>query len=312
MTTQVNPSMDPAAGMQPVTGHDVDVTDSAVELRPGTVEDAPECGRICYEAFRTIAALHNFPEDFADADAATQLFDFAMSQPDIYVVIAELDGRIVGSNLSWEQTPVAGIGPITVDPQVQNRTIGRLLMQDVLDRGQRCNHIGIRLVQAAYHGRSLALYTKLGFRPQEPLSVFQGPPVNASLPGHDVRPARAGDINACARIGERLHGFSRAGELVMAVAQGTAKVVERDGEITGYATDVGFFGHATGMTNRDILALIASATSFAGPGFLVPTRNTVLMRWCLEHGLRIVQPMTLMTRGFYHSPKGSYLPSILF
>ncbi|MGB2622514.1 MAG: hypothetical protein WA857_02520 [Candidatus Acidiferrum sp.] len=58
--------------------------------------------------------------------------------------------------------------------------------------------------------------------------------------------------------------------------------------------------------------LLAAAEAFQGPGILVPTRNAGLFRWCLENGLRVVQPMTLMTMGLYNEPAGAYLPSILF
>ena len=281
-------------------------------LRPGEPEDAIECGKICFEAFQTIASQHNFPVDFPNAEAACELFEFALSQTDTYVVVAEQDGRVVGSNMSWEQTPISGIGPITVAPGLQNATVGRRLMAYLLERGESRNCLGIRLVQAAYHNRSLALYTKLGFCAREPLSVFQGPAIGTSVSGHIVRPAAGGDIEACAKLHERLHGFSRAGDLQMAIVQKTGMVVERNGLISGYATDIGFFAHAIGESNRDIEALICAAPAFLGPGFLVPTRNTDLMRWCLDHGLRIVQPMTLMTKGFYREPKGAYLPSILF
>ena len=94
--------------------------------------------------------------------------------------------------------------------------------------------------------------------------------------------------------------------------QGTALVAERDGRITAYATAVAFFGHAVGETNADLQALIANADSFGGPGILVPTRNASLLRWCLDHGLRVVQPMTLMTIGLYNEPAGAYMPSILY
>ena len=40
-----------------------------------------------------------------------------------------------------------------------------------------------------------------------------------------------------------------------------------------YATDLGFFAHAVGETNRDLMALIGAASAFAGPGILVPLRN---------------------------------------
>jgi hypothetical protein len=65
-------------------------------------------------------------------------------------------------------------------------------------------------------------------------------------------------------------------------------------------------------TSRRPKALLAAAMSFPGPGFLLPIRNTKLFRWCLEHGLRVVQPMTLMSVGPYQEPKGEFLPSILY
>jgi hypothetical protein len=89
-------------------------------------------------------------------------------------------------------------------------------------------------------------------------------------------------------------------------------VVEREGRITGYTTLVGFFGHTVGESNDDLKALIGAAKEFPGPGFLLPTRNSELMRWCLKNGLKIVQPMTLMSKGLYQEPKGAFLPSVLF
>ena len=44
----------------------------------------------------------------------------------------------------------------------------------------------------------------------------------------------------------------------------------------------------------------------------MPSRNAELLRWGLEHGLRIAQQSTLMTIGLYNEPSGAYLPSILF
>jgi predicted N-acetyltransferase YhbS len=52
--------------------------------------------------------------------------------------------------------------------------------------------------------------------------------------------------------------------------------------------------------------------AYIGLGILVPTRNANLLRWGLEHRLRIVQQSTLMTTGLYNEPAGAYLPSILY
>ena len=80
----------------------------------------------------------------------------------------------------------------------------------------------------------------------------------------------------------------------------------------GYATNLTLSGHATAETNLDLQSLIASAESFGGPGIVVPSRNNALFRWCLSNGLRVVQPMTLMSVGLYNEPAGAWLPSILF
>src|SRR5215475_995111 len=132
-------------------------------LRPGRPEDAAMCGTICYEAFKTIAEQHNFPTNYPSPEVAIERMVVRLTHPGMYAVVAELDGRVVGSNFLDERSAIAGLGPITVAPTVQNRTIGRHLMQDVLDRAATRRYLGVRLVHAAYHTRALSLYTKLGF-----------------------------------------------------------------------------------------------------------------------------------------------------
>ena len=91
-----------------------------VTLRPGNVEDAQYWGAICYEAFKTISEQHNFPPDFPSPEVAIELLAGLLSHPGFYAVVAEREGTIVGSNFLDERSPIAGIGPITVDPAVQN------------------------------------------------------------------------------------------------------------------------------------------------------------------------------------------------
>ncbi len=283
-----------------------------ITLRPGTIDDANTCGTICYEAFRAIAAQHNFPPDFPSPEVATMLLSGLLSRPGVYAVVAELDGRVVGSNFVDERSIIAGIGPITVDPAAQNRAVGRQLMEHVLERLTQRRFPGVRLVQAAYHNRSLSLYAKLGFEVREPLATMQGSPPAPQIPGYTVRPATEGDVEACNQVCRRVHGHDRGGELRDAIAQGTANVVEHGGRISGYTTAIAFFGHAAGETNEDLKALIGAAPAFPGPGFLLPTRNGELFRWCLEHGLHVVHTMTLMSVGLYNEPAGAFLPSVLY
>jgi len=132
------------------------------------------------------------------------------------------------------------------------------------------------------------------------------------IPGYTVRQAYESDLEACNALCIRVHGHDRAAQLLEAIKQGTATVVEHAGLITGYATMIGFFGHAVGESNEDVKALIGAAPAFLGPGFMVPTRNGELLRWCLDKGLRINQPMTLMSMGLYNEPAGAFLPSIIY
>jgi predicted N-acetyltransferase YhbS len=284
----------------------------AVNLRNGMPADAEDLGVICYEAFKRIAEQHRFPPDFPSPAVAADLMRMMLSRNDIHAVVAERDGRLIGSNFLWEGGTVAGIGPITIDPEVQNGSIGRSLMEAVLGRARWQGIASVRLVQAAYHARSLSLYTKLGFVVREPLAVLQGPALSLPVDGFEVRPGTEADIDAASELCRRVHGHDRAPELRDAVRQGTATVVEQEGRLTGYATGIGFFGHAVGETADDLKALIGAAGGYDGPGFLIPMRNTEVFRWCLEKGLRVVQPMTLMTLGPYKEPDGAFLPSILF
>ena len=284
-----------------------------VTLRPGTAADAEACGTICYRAFTAISAAHNFPPDFPSPEVAIGLATWMLSHPGIYSVVAEVDGRVVGSNFLDERNVIAGVGPITVDPHVQNSSVGRRLMEDVDARAVKQQFPGVRLLQAGYHTRSLSLYTKLGYDVREAVACLQGSALNVAVPGLSIRAATEADLEACNRLCRETHGHDRAGELRDAVGRGMATVVQReDGRITGYATVVGFFGHAVGETNNHLQALIGAAKEFAGPGFLLPMRNSELFRWCLGQGLRVVQTLTLMTKGSYTEPTRPYLPSILY
>jgi predicted N-acetyltransferase YhbS len=284
----------------------------AMTIRRATAADAAECGRIIYDAFGAIDNQHNFPRHVPSAEFATDVASMLIGNPGCYVVVAEQDGGILGSNFLDERSPIGGIGPITVDPAAQNAGVGRRLMEAVLERAAARKLAGIRLVQDSFHNRSLCLYTSLGFVTREPLSTLQGAPLDARLPGYLIRTTTTADAGACNALCRRVHGFERSGEVADAIARGSATVVEHLGRITGYATLIGYRGHAVGETNEDLKALIGAAPTFAGPGFLLPTRNHDVFSWCLQRGLRLVKQQTLMTIGLYNEPAGAWLPSILY
>jgi GNAT superfamily N-acetyltransferase len=285
---------------------------TGVIVRDATPADAESCGRIFYDAFESIATRHRLPIEPSSREFTRFAVGQMLATEDVAGLVAERAGEVLGCAFVDERAVIAGIGPVTVDPVVQDDGIGRTLMEAALRRERDRGAVGIRLVQTAYHYRSLALYAKLGFVVREPLSVLQGTPPALSIPGLGVRPANEQDLDSCDELCARVHGHDRNGELRDAIAAGTAHVVEHPGGICGYATGFGYGWHAVAETNEHLIALLGSAKAFMGLGILVPSRNAELLNWCLANGLRIVQQSTLMTIGLYNEPSSAWLPSIAY
>jgi predicted N-acetyltransferase YhbS len=165
-------------------------TQPTVVIRTATPADAPIAGQICYDAFATISAAHNFPCDLPSPEAAFGLLSMMFASSSFYSVVAESNGRIVGSNILDDRSPIRGVGPITIDPTAQNLGVGRKLMQAVMDRALEQNAAGVRLVQAAFHNRSLSLYTSLGFDIREPSPASRAAHSNAPSPAAPSAPLR--------------------------------------------------------------------------------------------------------------------------
>ena len=210
------------------------------------------------------------------------------SHPSIWGVVAERDGRIVGSNFLDERGPVRGVGPITVDPDAQEAGVGRLLMEAVVERGAAA--AGIRLLQDSFNTRSLALYASLGFKVEEPVALLAGTPRATPPAGVEVRQLVDGDLRACEQLCVAVHGFERTNELRDALeAPGlTPYVALRDGRVVAFATTLADFGaaYAVAETQDDMAALIAGAVAPGGPpaSFLLPLHQHDLLRWCLASG----------------------------
>jgi GNAT superfamily N-acetyltransferase len=280
-----------------------------LQIRRATIDDAGTCARIMFDAFASLANQHAFPIEAGTPEATDFHMKAMLGTEGIFALAAERNGAVVGSAFQDERGKIVGIGPVSVDPAIQDGGVGRALMEALLRRSAERTVAGVRLIQTAYHYRSQSLYAKLGFAVRETLSVFDGSP-RAAVPGATVRPATPDDVDTCDAICRAVHGHDRDGELRQWIHIGSARVVERAGAITGYATGIGYIFHAVGRTDDDLIALIGAAEQIEGLGVLVPSRNTSLMAWCFDSGLRIVQQSTLMTIGLYNQPQGAWLPSI--
>lgn len=281
-------------------------------IRAAEPLDAEPCGRVIYEAFAHIADRHGFPPDFPSANAAAELAQALIANPSTFGVVAEVEGRVVGSNFLTEGDPIRGVGPITVAPEVQGGGIGRQLMQAVLARASGA--VGVRLLQDAFNMRSIALYASLGFAVREPVLVMAGRPAGHPPEDTAIHPMTEEDLDACDTLCIRVHGISRRNELADAIRSRAALVAEREGRITAYMTAPRFWiaNHGVAESEADMAALIVGAASTAPVSFLLPTRQTARFNWCLTQGMKAVKPMTLMTRGEYQNPDRPYMPSVFY
>jgi predicted N-acetyltransferase YhbS len=287
------------------------MSDLSVVLRKPTAADAPALGRILYEAFATFHRKHNFEPDIPSVEMGVHFMGMLTTHPKMFGVVAESDGKIVGSNFLDERNEIVGVGPITVDPTAQARGIGKKLMQAVIERGRSAP--GIRLVQDAFNTASMSLYTSLGFDAVEPLAKVSG--TCRSKPT-DARARRmtADDLPSCGDLCRRIYGFDRNGELQDELKTFAPVVLERGGRIAAYCSAPNFWiaNHGVAEAEQDMRDLLIGA-SHLGPepiSFLLPIRNASFFRWILSEGLRVNKPMTLMSMGKYQDPKGWYFPSV--
>ena len=284
-------------------------------IRPIHGADAEACGHIAFEAHSQLAAAHNYPSEQPSAEFSIGLIRMKIGDPNAWGAVVERDGQIVGSIFLnfFPPGPVAAIGPLTVKPSAEGK-VGSALMAAALQEAKTRGYEKVRLVQSPSHLRSLALYSKMGFDVREPLVLMQGQPMGKSSldASTQVRPANREDIAECNRLCETVHGFSREFELVQAIQEGVATVVERAGRLSGYSAGVGIRGYAVAESTDDLKAMISFAPRFLGPGFFVPIRNGELLRWLLSAGLKIGWPANLMTLGEYREPQGAFLPAIAY
>src|ERR687897_3742482 len=160
--------------------------------------DAETCGKIGFQAHKAISSAHGYPSEQPSLEFAIGMIRTLLANPNSWGALAERDGKILGSIFLhvFPPSPVAAIGPLTVDPSAQGG-VGRALMEASLMEARKRYCDQVRLVQSPSHSRSFVLYTKCGFTLREPLFIMHGNPGLTTLEKkHDVRAARPEDISA--------------------------------------------------------------------------------------------------------------------
>lgn len=277
----------------------------------------PGAGAICFEAFGALQDRHGVERDFDSVDTACKVVGMFASRPDFCGFAAvDAQGTLLGSNFlgfsdAGPEGGVAGVGPITVRPDIQARGVGRALMLRVMEDAKARGIARVRLMQEAINTTSLSLYTKLGFDWREAVALVRPAPGAAEHAA--IEPAGEKDLGAIDEISRRHYHHSRVRE-----AEGFMKidlpgfVMRRLGRATGYYFP-SFLGHGFAQTQGDLADLVSHAVRHAPPHFhktLVPLGQHELYRMLLVRGGQTVKLLNYMTTGPYEAPAGAWIPSI--
>ena len=213
----------------------------------------------------------------------------------------ELHGRLCATALWWlYEDAFASCGMIIVSPVLQHQGIGSMLMEELLAQTQGRTVI----LRSTREGRRL--YEGIGFLPFGRVEQHQGILAAAPLetPTADIRPCHAADLSAICRLDRRASGMGRAILLEALAARGAIVVMERSGEISGYACirrwgRGAVIGPVVARDTKDAKALIAAQLASQAGNFVridVPDSSGI-SPWLVDAGLSCVDQVTSMLRG---------------
>ena len=216
-------------------------------------------------------------------------------------VVAERDGRIVGTAMAWPYGPdAATLGMVIVSQACRGEGVGGRLMDAVLTR------LGERTVLLNSTEDGAPLYRKLGFQAVGTIHQHQGAAFSVPVPklrrGERVRPLGASDAVAIIELDRRATGLKRA-ELVSALlTSGQGVILDRDGEAVGFALFRRFGrGYAVGPVvspDRDGAKALVSHWLGSNAGMFIRMDipgDSGLSTWLEEMGLKEVDRVTTMT-----------------
>lgn len=284
-----------------------------IELVPAAAAHFDELSVICHRAFDTLHQRHGVHRDVPTEEVGRLIIGGVLHRPDYIGAVALEGGRIVGSNFLLLADEICGLGPITVDPAVQARGVGRLLMQWAVDeaRRRRGSAASVRLFQEAVNTASLSLYTRVGFRWRDSAALMYPRPAEAEDPS--IRPMTVDDVAEVGRLSARFHGSSRSNDTARLLEMGLpAFVRSREGRLVAYQVAT-LFGHAAGETNADLIALASHTARNVPPPMsvvIVPMSQASLFESALAAGFRVAKVLNSMSLGAFEPAPGPSMPSI--
>lgn len=162
----------------------------------------------------------------------TVFLDWAVGAPSCDPIVAEDDGRILGTGVATAYGPVGWVGTIFVDPEHRGQGLGRALTQAVVERleARGCRTL---LLIASDYGRPL--YEREGFSVQTVHRRFAAPGSPPRPDDEQVRPFRPEMLSGILSLDADANGVDREPVIrALATVDSTRVAVGPDGSVRGF------------------------------------------------------------------------------
>ena len=149
-----------------------------VTVRPMTVEDLLEAARIFRTAFGTFLGVPDVTQFRLDLGTIETRFKTDAGT----ALVAERDGRLLGSVFGMDWGSQFVVGPLTVDPACWKQGVARLLTTAILAVAGRRKSTLVSLFTFPHSATHLRLYQSFGFAPMFLTPVMEKPAGKVASP----------------------------------------------------------------------------------------------------------------------------------
>jgi N-acetylglutamate synthase-like GNAT family acetyltransferase len=140
----------------------------SIEIHPMRQSDIPEADRIMRLAFGTFLGLPDPLSFMGDGDYVKTRYTANPSA----ALVAEVNGKLAGSNFALKWGSVGIFGPLTIHPDLWNKGVAKRLLEKTMELfdGWEIKHAGLfTFAQSIKH---IYLYQKFGFWPRFLTSIM--------------------------------------------------------------------------------------------------------------------------------------------
>ncbi len=140
-----------------------------IKIREMTNEDYPAVYSVDVSAQKQYLDedFENMSEDERESHLISRKSEFSINVSTGFCFVAEIDDKIVGFIFSYETLPFKGtlfLSYICINPDYQNKGIGPLLYEGLIEKAKRMNIKKIKGLINVDNPKSIRFHEKIGFK----------------------------------------------------------------------------------------------------------------------------------------------------